>query len=313
LNVPDVALVTALEAPKEAVVATKEVTLALLDKLSSATGCVYKPVDIVLTALAEAEASKIKTKSDLENHALRKRALSSLVGEQERLQQNRESITQKMLQHLPAETTLADVQKLDEDWLANTYKKAAEYSDDEVQELWAKIIAGEVIQQGSFSRNTVNTLNNLDKHQLQLFETLCNLSFDCGSILIYESNDSFLKTKGLNFLAIQELEQLGLITTLHGGAQFLYKNPDGNGGLTFLYFDKLLFFETQNGFNLNMGMVRFSAAGTQLRTLVNRQPIEGWFEVVSQQIDDKNPSLSFSCCYNSAGLPTESSAPSPAQ
>lgn len=94
-----------------------------------------------------------------------------MLFEEERKQNNIEQVTQKVLGNLEPTLTISDVQNIDEDWVFNAYQKASQYSDTDMQELWAKIIAGEIGQQGSFSRRTVNTLFDLDKRQVTYFKT----------------------------------------------------------------------------------------------------------------------------------------------
>lgn len=70
-------------------------------------------------------------------------------------------------------TTDNKKQKIDFDWFIYFFEDVGNISDEEVQNLWAKILTGEIKQPKSFSLRTLNTLKNLSKDEA---ETLQNIS-----------------------------------------------------------------------------------------------------------------------------------------
>lgn len=52
---------------------------------------------------------------------------------------------------------------------------AASAYDDKVRKLWAKLIAGEIEQSGSFSKYTLSVLSKMGKKDVELFEVFCSL------------------------------------------------------------------------------------------------------------------------------------------
>jgi len=60
--------------------------------------------------------------------------------------------------------------KMDNDFLWNTINYAKTVSNDKVQKLAAKIIAGEYNEPGTYSMSTLQTLKMLGKNEIELFE-----------------------------------------------------------------------------------------------------------------------------------------------
>ena len=85
-------------------------------------------------------------------------------------QQNMESITAKALPQLNEN---ADASQMNDDWLANFFDKCRIVSDDEMQTLWSRILAGEANTHGSYSKRTVNCLSEMDKAEAEMFRNFC--------------------------------------------------------------------------------------------------------------------------------------------
>ena len=79
--------------------------------------------------------------------------------------------------------------KMDNDFFWNTLEHAKSVSNEEMQELIAKIIAGEYNSPGSYSMNTLQTIKILGKNELEIFErissALINVDRIPSKIFIY--------------------------------------------------------------------------------------------------------------------------------
>ena len=62
----------------------------------------------------------------------------------------------------------------DHDWTARFFNDIQDVSSEEMQTLWAKVLAGEVAQPGSTSMRTLSILRSLDKATAGLFRKLCS-------------------------------------------------------------------------------------------------------------------------------------------
>jgi hypothetical protein len=138
----------------------------LIEKISEAVGGYFRPYQIKRVAKAEADADIIKAEAQIEITDLQRRALNRFVAEESKKQENIETITAKAIPQL---TDSSAPQNMEDDWISNFFDKCRIVSDEEMQSLWAKVLAGEANSPGSYSKRTVNFLSSLDKSDAQLF------------------------------------------------------------------------------------------------------------------------------------------------
>ena len=134
----------------------------LIEKASDAVGGWFAPYQIKRVAKAEAEAALIKTQSEIEITDLHRRAAHRFIEEEAQRQKNMENIIAKALPHLNEN---AKPDSIANDLLVNFFDKCRIVSDNEMQELWSRILAGEANAPGTYSKRTVNFVSNLDKER----------------------------------------------------------------------------------------------------------------------------------------------------
>jgi hypothetical protein len=164
-------------------------------------------------ARAEAEAQKIKATAQIETTELQQRALCRFLAEEAQKQINIESITAKALPYIQEESK---PQNMENDWIVNFFDKCRLISDEQMQTLWAKVLAGEANSSGSYSKRTVNFLSSLDKQDAIHFATLCSLCWFFGDKymvpLIYNDQESIYKEQGITFSFLEHLDDIGLVS-----------------------------------------------------------------------------------------------------
>ena len=126
-----------------------------------------------------------------------------------------------------------------------------------MQELWAKILAGECNNTGSFSKMTLSVVGELDKNDAILFSSLCSCVFKMnGKIhpIIFEANDI-------------EYQRLGGLISFNSITGYVRQGFEKRAILE--YFDSkiLLEFPKENKNEFQMGNVLFSKAGEQLYSI----------------------------------------------
>ena len=110
----------------------------------------------------------------------------------------------------------------DHDWTARFFNDVQDVSSEEMQSLWAKVLAGEVERSGSTSTRTLGILKNLDKATARLFRKFCSacvfLSPDGKGLIDARvpslggsAGNNSLKAYGLHFDALNILNEHGLI------------------------------------------------------------------------------------------------------
>jgi hypothetical protein len=241
----------------------------LINRVSDAVGGIAKPWQITRVAKAEAEAKKIAAIADLEITDLQQRALKRLVLEEEKNQENVEAITAKAIPHLSEQ---AQPGNLDEDFVRYFFDKAKLVSNEDMQEVWAKILAGEANTAGSFSRKTIDIVGQMGKQDADLFIRLCHSVWIIGDRCLMMAMDQKRVRDdddySMSFTDLVHIESMGLIrydpTGGYSRNGFPRKFP-----VKYARCDITLEFETENDdYSTSVGPAILTAAGIELSSLV---------------------------------------------
>jgi hypothetical protein len=146
----------------------------LIEKISDAVGGVFKPYQIVRVAKAEAEAERIQAEGRIQVTDLQRRAMHRFLEEEAKKQSNIEAVIQKALPLLEENSC---PQNVEDDWITTFFDKSRIISDEDMQRLWSKLLAGEANRPGTISKRTVNLLADLDKRDAELFTSLCDFAW----------------------------------------------------------------------------------------------------------------------------------------
>ena len=256
----------------------------LIKKISSAAGILYGLEKI---AEAEAKAALIKARSDIEITDLQRRAANRWMAEEAQRQKNMEDITDKALPQLDEN---AKPESMDNDWVANFFDKCRIVSDDEMQGLWSRVLAGEANAPGSYSKRTVNFLSDLDRAEAESFTKLCGFGWEIGDFapLVFDFRAEIYNKCGIDFDTLRHLDSIGLV-------QF-----DGFGGLlrqevskefNVSYHDRALVLEMPHdaGNQLEIGEVLLTRIGQELAPICGSKPVDGFWEYVKEQWKEYSP------------------------
>lgn len=243
---------------------TKPATI-LVEKVSDAVGVAFEPRQVVRMARAEAEAAKIRAQSQLEITDLQRRGLERFVHEQTEQQENIESITRQAAEQVGED---AKPEGMERDWITNFFHHSQRVSDDEMQQLWAKVLAGEAQRPGSFAKRTVNLVASLDKKDAELFTKFCTFLWGIGTLtpLVYEPNGAIYMKHGINFDKLSHLDAIGLIS-FAPVAGYARTGFGKLGVLTYCGRPVVIEFPKESGNDLNTGHAQLTEAGEQLANI----------------------------------------------
>jgi hypothetical protein len=133
---------------------------------------------------------------------------------------------------------------IETDWL-NYFEGIAKIrSTDEMKHVLSKILAGEIVNPGSYSLRTLRIVSELDKNTSQLFKKLASIAtclrfgrniIDCRVIAVNgDPNNNSLRRFGLDYNSLNILEENGLIIPSYN-SYFDYratvKDKNGNRGM----------------------------------------------------------------------------------
>jgi len=205
------------------------------------------------------------------NYPINERAQERLSFQENKRQQNIESITQSAFNNLENEPDVSD-EKVDDDWTTRFFNYAQDISNEEMQNLWGRILSGEVKRPNSFSLRTLDIVRNLTKQDAEVFMKIANYAiYDNRETFLYNQNDT-LEKLGLSFNDIALMQEIGL---LYSG-QFLtytFFKAKGNERTVFDFGENLVFFDRkENTPDQNISIISFTKTGKELLSLVERKP-----------------------------------------
>ena len=263
----------------------------LVKKISNAVGVLFEPRQIIRVAEAKAEAAKIEAQSEIEITDLHRRAARRWIGEEAQRQRNMESITAKALPQLNENATPSSVE---DDWIVNFFEKSRIVSDNEMQELWSRVLAGEANDPGTYSKRTVNFLSDLDKGEAALFTKFCGFVWVIGNLvpLVFDVQAEIYNKHGINFRALQHLDSIGLIK-FESLTSFL--RQDVPKRFTVNYYGRPLNLEMSKdaGNNLEIGNTLLTRTGNELAPICGSKPVEGFLEYVKDKLKQYLPKSEF--------------------
>lgn len=156
------------------------------------------------------------------DHHMEQRAIEAAFGEAIGSQLNREHIlkhaAEDLLQNPPTVDSEID---LDEDWLNTFATYAAQKSNEDVQHLWGRILAGEIRNPRSINLKSLAQLAALDSDDARFVQGYLNLVIDESWIYSGAENNFVSLVDGLR------LEELGIVA---GSAGVLAMNIDFKPG-----------------------------------------------------------------------------------
>ena len=187
----------------------------LLDYCASGVGAIGGPMLARCKARAEADALRIKAQGQADAIRLITDAQtdarqgfevvpSSIQGEidirneiQSRLsfqEKKRQGNIEAVVGMTAEEVGAKDVQnhEIDHDWTARFFADVQDVSSEKMQQIWAKILAGEVETPGRTSMQTLSILRNMSQGDAELFERIAN--FIIGDFVLHD--DSTVEISG---------------------------------------------------------------------------------------------------------------------
>ena len=250
----------------------------LVKKISNAVGGFFAPYQVKRMAKSEAEAAMIKAQSEIEITDLHRRAVNRWIEEEAQRQKNMEDIATKALPQLNEK---ANPDSMENDWIVNFFEKSRIISNNEMQDLWSRVLAGEANAPGTYSRRTVNFLSDLDEVDADLFTKLCGFGWMIGDVvpLVFNVQEKIYNKRGINFNTLGHLESIGLIQ-FNNIAGFKRLNLPKR--FSVLYYGNPLTLEIprKTGTELKIGKVLLTKIGQELAPICGSRPVEGFRDYV---------------------------------
>jgi hypothetical protein len=147
------------------------------------------------------------------NPPLEYRTQERLNFQEAKKQLNIENVTAFAAEELKNEPPVTD-EPPDEDWTTRFFRIAEDISNEEMQALWGKILAGEIKQPKTYSLRTLELIRNLSKKEADTFMKVAQFAIKSGNAhYIFKTNNDDLLSKNHNvqYDDIALLTEIGLI------------------------------------------------------------------------------------------------------
>ena len=267
---------------------SKPVTV-FIEKISNAIEGYFKPYQIKRVAKATSDAEIIKYQGHIEKDELTRRAIVRFINEEANKQNNMESITEKAIPFLADSSNPKD---MDDDWIMNFFDKCRIVSDEDMQVLWARVLAGEANSPGTYSKRTIISLASLDKADAELFIALCGFTWliDEDLIPLLYSDDldldqSIYKKNGIDFKAMLHLSSIGLISFESLG--YMQTELKQQIEISYHKTNLRLEFKKPQDNKLFTGNALLTSIGKELAQVCSPKAIDGFFDYSIKKITEQ--------------------------
>ena len=153
---------------------------------------------------------------------LMQRAGTRLVLQETIKQHNIECVVDNAYEILEKEENCSE-EPVEQGWINRFFDSVADVSDEDLQKLWGKLLAGEIRQPKSYSLRTLETLKNLSKYEATLFQKIAPYIIKCygnDSKTFYDyfllsgllTDSTAISKIQIDFSVILDLSNAGLIS-----------------------------------------------------------------------------------------------------
>jgi Protein of unknown function (DUF2806) len=211
-----------------------------------------------------------KSEDDL---SLKQRFEGRFDYQEARKQLNVESVTSNAMEELLSDPELeknTNPVPVDPDWIDTFFQTVETVSDEQMQQLWGKVLAGEVKSPGSYSLRTLDTLRNITKNEAEIFRIIGGISITYEEKCFTPKFEySFFKNKlRIEMQDIITLRDIGLVSSGKSLEKFSNRSADDRD--IFYYANHIVMVTyTQKQKLLNLPVHYLSTVGAEMAKLLN--------------------------------------------
>lgn len=289
-------------------------TSKLISTVSAGIGKLYEPTHIKRIAKAKAEEIKLisgameecsviptqyndgsLTLNNTDWDDFVRRTQGRMAFQELQKQNNIECVVANAYNILEKEQTCSE-EPVEQGWINRFFDSVADVSDEDLQKLWGKVLAGEIKKPKSYSLRTLETLKNLSPSEANLFQQLFPYIISSGDDLSFVSvnknlNDQF----GISDGQCIELDACGLLKVIPFTSIDAPILPQET--LRRFFTTNRLLAITNNMSEMQKLLVKeiylLTPAGNELFNLLKSTPNDEYFEEWVKTIHNSNKKLLF--------------------
>lgn len=272
----------------------------LISVISKGIGILYKPTEIRNNADAKAYEIKVIERAKLsaqlegtkEKFELYSQIESRLLHQEEKRQNNLNQINYIAAKQIENETSVSP-EPLDEDWISRFFTIAQDISNQEMQKLWGRILAGEVKHPNTYSLRTLEVLKNLTKREAEVFTNISKKRLQTGFTYLINAHDEFLQNHfQIHYGDILLLREAGLLSSSEAGTPHIGQQIGDR--LYFSIGNKVAVVERDKpGIEHSINCWPFTKTGTELSDLIQPEFSEEYLLDIFKKFNQWNGFLKF--------------------
>ena len=199
--------------------------------------------------------------------------------------------------------------EIDHDWTAQFFSNVQDVSSEKMQQIWARILSGEVETPGRTSLHTLTILKSLTQKDAELFSKMANFVIgefifkekSTKSIIEFPTGYDFIKLSSYNLVHVGA----GLIKKLENNA--VYHIPAGN----VCYRISINNTEQSNILNIKIPCYVLTAMGQEMYRFIKTDKNMDYLNAFAHFLKEKNAKLEYApIIYKDENIfPTESFVP----
>lgn len=219
---------------------------------------------------------------------LSQRAQQRILTEGIRQERNLENVIGIAAKELSYQGSNISDASIDEDWITRLFSIVKDVNAEEMQYVWGKILAGEIVTPGSFSLRTLDTIRNIGKEDAQAFQKILPLVVHGGNTLFITSDYEILAKYNILYSTILLLDESGLLnssTTLSMNYNLLGDEKAR------CFTDNRFLLMKNNGSNeesISFGIYTLTRAGVELFNVLEHDSNNEYILELAANIREKN-------------------------
>ena len=246
----------------------------------------YKENGLTVSSPKELLQNKTPEIEIIPTPSLQERTSERINFKEGRKQLNIESITANAAEELRDEPPVSN-EPIDEDWSTRFFNIAEDISNDDMQAIWGRILAGEIKNPKSYSLRTLEILKNLTKKEAETFMKFADFAITSSNtsfILSFEKEKLLKETYKLNLNERLLLEELGFLNSTE--LSFVVKpSKESKENIYFTIGNTIVSLEKPpNQPEQNFSILVFTKIGQELLKLVQSNPNLDYIKLLASKI-----------------------------
>lgn len=223
--------------------------------------------------------------------ALYGRTCSRMLYQEMRKQKNIENVVNKAKESLAKEEYVSQ-EEVNEDWLLRFFNSVQDISNEDMQQLWGKILTGEIKKPNTFSLRSLDALNKMTMKEAQTFMELRPYIICYRGTWAILNDDNLNEKYKMSYQKVLEMSECGLIDSsaiMSITFPILPEYP-----LELVYNTKVLRVNATKEKKLAIPIYKLTKVGIDILNIVDEKYDENYFKDVAQYLVKNNREISVS-------------------